>query len=219
MGCFFYLQVFVSYSRREIIQHKIKSVRKKLYLEPNHIQNAHFMKNFYALIIAFSLTLFSCSSDSDNSNNDTDNPEFAMTAKLNGVVFQANNPFGNNEFSSTNVWDYFPLEDYVMLQGRQGGVLGSQQISIWLKRSDIAVGTYSIGGETFSTPPSHFIDLLDLTNELSEDTKEGVIVITEVNTSTKIVKGTFQFTTVDQLENPTAIVFNVTDGKFRYKYE
>jgi hypothetical protein len=178
------------------------------------------MKNLYKFgFMALAAIAFGCSSDSDGDDGSTD-PQFAMTAKLNGATFQANNPFGNNEFSSTNIWSYYPLEDYVMLQGRQGGVWGNPEINIWLKRSDIAVGTYTIGQETFDTPPSHFIDLIDNSNGISENTKAGTIVITEVNTSTKIVKGTFQFTTVDELDNASAPVdFNVTDGTFRYKYE
>ncbi|HMI05982.1 MAG TPA: DUF6252 family protein [Flavobacterium sp.] len=179
------------------------------------------MKKKFVLILTLSLTLFSCSSSDDDNPivNIPENPEYAMTAKINGATFQTNNPFGNNEFSSTNIWSYYPIEDYVMLQGRQG-ILGNPEINIWLKRSDIVVGTYDIGQETFDTPPSHFIDLIDNSNDISENTNEGVIAITEVNTTTKMVKGTFQFTTVDELGNPAApIGYNVTEGNFSYKYE
>ncbi|MDI9256468.1 MULTISPECIES: DUF6252 family protein [Flavobacterium] len=174
------------------------------------------MKKISALFLVLSLTLFSCSSDS---NSDSNSSQFAMTAKINGVTFEANNPFGTNLFSDTNIWDYFPLEDYVLLQGRQGGVWGNPEINLWLKRSDIAVGTYTIGQETFSTPPSHFIDLIDNANDVSEHTKNGTIVITEVNTSTKIVKGTFEFYTVNELDPMGPVNFNVTNGTFRYKYQ
>ncbi len=144
---------------------------------------------------------------------------FAMTAKINGVQFQANNPFGNNEFSSTNIWSYYPISDYVMLQGRQGGLLGFPEINIWLKRSEIIVGTYAIGKETYTTPASHFIDLVDISTTPFEETVQGSITITEVNTTTKIVKGTFQFTTTDDL-NPVIPIINntVTNGTFNYKY-
>lgn len=178
------------------------------------------MKKTLILALALSSVLFSCSSDDDNNNNNNNNPAFAMTAKINGATFEANNPFGTNAFSSTNIWDYYPTEDYVMLQGRQGGIVGNPEINIWLKKSDIAVGTYAIGQETFDTPPSHFIDLIDNSNDISENTNEGTIVITEVNSATHIVKGTFEFTTVDELDNPAApIDITVTDGTFRYTYE
>ncbi len=177
------------------------------------------MKKLSILGLALSLTFFSCSSDDGGSN--TDNPSnsgYAMTAKINGTVFQANNPFGTNAFSSTNIWNYFPEADYVMLQGRQGGVWGNPEINIWLKKTDIQEGTYTIGQETFSTPPSHFIDLTDIATEEFQYTKEGSITITEVNTSTHIVKGTFNFKTADDLDG--APINNVvTEGTFRYTYE
>jgi len=174
------------------------------------------MKKISILLLTLSLALSSCSSsDGDGGGGSS----YAMTAKINGATFQANNPFGGNDFSTTNIWDYFPLEDYVMLQGRAGGVFGNPEINIWLKRSDIAVGTYQIGQETFSTPPSHFIDLIDLSTEDTESTKEGTIVITEVNTSSKIVKGTFRFTCVADLDTANApVTYIVTDGTFKYKY-
>jgi hypothetical protein len=146
-------------------------------------------------------------------------PQYAMTAKINGEQFNANNPYGNNLFSTTNIWDYFPIADYVMLQGRKGGLLGNPEINIWLKRSQIAVGTYSIGRETFTTPPSHFIDIVDNSNSLSDYTLEGTIIITEVNPTTKNVKGTFQFKSTDEINIPTPTVnHTVTNGTFNYKY-
>lgn len=175
------------------------------------------MKKITFLVLALTLTLVSCSSSDDDSNNV---PEFAMTAKINGVTFQANNPFGTNAHSNSNIWNYYPIEDFVMLQGREGGPFGTPEINIWLKRTDIVVGTFEIGEETFDTPPSHFIDLIDNSNQISELTKGGTIVITQVNTSTKIVEGTFEFTTVQELDNPSVpIDFNVTEGTFRYTYE
>ncbi len=178
------------------------------------------MKNYYTLtlVFLFALNLLSCSVNDDGTEMNT--KEFAMTAKMNGKTFEANNPFGNNEFSMTNIWSYYPIEDFVMLQARQGGVIGNREINIWLKRSDIAVGTYSIGAETFNTPPSHFIRMFDLLNDISEYTKEGTLVITEVNSSEKMVKGTFEFTTTETPADPNATVdFTVTDGTFNYIYE
>ena len=179
------------------------------------------MKKISILAFALSLGLMSCSSDDDNPVYVPEpTPAYAMTAKINGSTFEANNPFGNNEFSSTNIWSYYPEDDYLMLQGRAGGITGNPEINIWLKRSDLVVGTYPIGEETFDTPPSHFIDLIDNSNEISELTRDGVITITEVNTATKIVKGTFTFEAVDELSNTTGPAdVTVTEGNFRYKYE
>lgn len=179
------------------------------------------MKKFSVLILALSFGLFSCSSDNnDDSNPDATVPQFAMTAKINGATFQANNPYGTNAFSSTNIWSYFPKTDYIMLQGRQGGILGTPEINIWLKKSEMVVGTYPLTPDTRTENQSHHIDLNDLTNDIFEHTKTGVLMITEVNTTTKIVKGTFQFSTVQNVEIATApIDFEVTEGKFRYTYE
>jgi hypothetical protein len=62
--------------------------------------------------------------------------------------------------------------------------------------------------------------LIDNSNEEFENTISGTLVITEVNTSSKIVKGTFQFTTSNNVEDAVPVVnMNVTNGTFRYKYE
>ncbi|CAM1334653.1 hypothetical protein [Tenacibaculum aestuariivivum] len=46
------------------------------------------------------------------------------------------------------------------------------------------------------------------------------IIITDVDTSSKNIKGTFEFTTIDDPNNPSATIdFNVTEGHFNYKYE
>ena len=178
------------------------------------------MKKLKSLLFALPFILFACSSDDSDSSSDSSNSQFAMTAKINGVTFEANNPFGTNLYSSTNIWSYFPLEDFVMLQGRKGGLLGNPEINIWLKRTNIAVGTYTFGSETFDTPPSHFIDLIDNSNEEFENTIGGSITITEVNTSSKIVQGTFEFTTSDNLNDPVPVINKtVTNGTFRYQYE
>lgn len=176
------------------------------------------MKKISILLLTLSLVFSSCSSSDDNGGGDS---SFAMTARINGEVFEANNPFGTNEFSETNIWSYYPIEDYVMLQGRAGGAFGMPEINLWLKRSQMVVGTYTLAPETFDTPPSHYIDLIDNRTVETEKTKSGTIVITEVNTSTKIVKGTFQFTATDGDQDDPASVVNatVTNGTFRYKYE
>jgi Family of unknown function (DUF6252) len=141
-----------------------------------------------------------------------------MTAKVNNVVFEANSPLLDNVFSEINLSDKFPLADFVTLQGRKGGVFGSQEINIMLKRVNIAVGTYPIVAETMNTPPSHFIDLIDNSNTQSENTKSGTITITNVNTSTKMVKGTFDFVSKDGLDPNAPVNYTITDGKFEYKY-
>jgi hypothetical protein len=179
------------------------------------------MKKFKSLFLVLPFILFSCSDDSDDSNDDDgpNPPEFAMTASINGVEFKANNPFGNNMFSNTNIFSYFPIEEYVLLQGRAGGVFGNPEINLWLKRSQIAVGTYTVSEDMFN-PTTHTIDLIDNSNDEGESTVDGTVVITNVNTNTKIVRGTFEFTTSDNasVTNPT-INYTITNGTFFYQYE
>lgn len=181
------------------------------------------MKKFFLLSSVVFLSLFSCSpSDPDNETDpetDTDS-EFAMTAKINGEVFQANNPYGTNEFSSSTIWNYYPTEEFILLQGRQGVGFIGREINLWLKVSDIAVGSYEIGKETFDVKPSHYVSYINATSFEGEYTNEGKIVITNVNTNTKVVEGTFEFTTIPEVFESTAPVNNrITDGKFRYTYE
>lgn len=179
------------------------------------------MKKITQLLLILPFLLFSCSSDDssdDAKSDDNAKPEFAMTATINGQSFKANNPYGTNLFSSTNLWDYYPKADFVMLQGRQGGVLGNPEINIWLKRTKIAVGTYTITTDE-SNPTSHAIDLTDLSSDDFEYTKEGTLTITEVNAKTKVVKGTFSFTTSSTYSDQIDTNYTITDGTFNYQYE
>lgn len=176
------------------------------------------MKKITQLLLILPFLFFSCSSDDSSEDSENTKPEFAMTATINGAEFKANNPFGTNMYSSTNLWNYFPKEDYVMLQGRQGGVYGNPEINIWLKRIDIKVGKYNFSTDQNFTG-THAIDLTDIASDEFEETKNGTITITEVNTKTKIVKGTFEFTTSADYTDQTDINYTITNGTFNYQYE
>ena len=180
------------------------------------------MKQLFLIptLLIFALSLFSCSeTDETDETEKSIISEFAMTAIINGDSFEANNPFGNNEFSDTNVYSRYPIEDFVLLQARMGGVFGGKEINLWLKRGDIIVGRYNVSYEYLGlTPPTHYIDYIDNTNNIFEFTLEGVVNITEVDSSVKIVKGTFEFTTVNDDES-APVDFTITDGTFNYKYE
>jgi hypothetical protein len=70
------------------------------------------MKNYYKLVLAIlSFILFGCSSDDESA-------EFAMSAKINGTSYRANSPSDDNLFSVDNLFDYYPVEDFVLLQSR-----------------------------------------------------------------------------------------------------
>lgn len=178
--------------------------------------------------LSFIFLLFSCSSD-DSTNNDGENnenpiptpPTYAMTASINGVAFNANNPFGTNLYTEHNMWDYYPTEEYVRFIGRQDGLWGNPEINIWLKRDLMTPGSYTLYPDDGTNPGTHAIDLIDNSNDELENTVTGTVTILEVNTNTKIVKGTFEFTTTDDynfIANPV-INYTVTEGTFYYQYE
>lgn len=180
------------------------------------------MKKLKILLLALPFMLFSCSSDDSSTTNDDDEPivsQFAMTSEINGVEFKANSPLGTNKYSTTNIFTFFPQEEYILLQGRQGGSFGNPEINLWLKKSQMIVGTYTVSENMFQ-PTTHTIDLIDNSNSEDEYTASGTVTITEINTTTKIIKGTFEFTTSDNINQPNPVInYTITNGKFRYQYE
>jgi hypothetical protein len=81
------------------------------------------------------------------------------------------------------------------------------------------VGTYPVSNDTEFGAGTH-IDLIVLGTVESENTREGAVTIIEVNTTTKIVRGTFHFKTGDSFsETPYVTNFDITDGTFNYRYD
>ncbi|MAX69477.1 MAG: hypothetical protein CMC76_00010 [Flavobacteriaceae bacterium] len=158
----------------------------------------------------------SCSSDSDNDEPENQTPEYAMTFKLNGELFEINNPYGTNEFSPTNVFSAYPIEDYVLLQARNG-LFGLVEIDLWLERDLIMEDAVFQVGEESDESATH-INLIDNRNNFFESTTSGEVSILTVDTTNKIVTGTFEFTTQD-LYSPGDTTINVTEGTFNFVYE
>lgn len=162
--------------------------------------------------LSFLLILNSCSSDSPGSST----PAYAMTAKIEGVQYEMNNAFGNNE-DGTTIWAAYPSAEFIRLQGSIGGFGGSKEINIWIKRTDLVVGTYLVSHDTEEV--TTHVDLIDLTTAEYEDTISGSITITEVNTTNKTVKGTFEFNASEGTEPTDPVSHHVTDGTFNYVYD
>lgn len=179
--------------------------------------------------LSFVFLFLSCSSDDSSPTNNGENnetpdptlPEYAMTALINGEEFKANNPFGTNMFTEHNMWDYFPTEEFVRFVGRSGGIVGNPEINIWLKRDLMVPGTYDVAPDDGNTPDTHVIDLIDNSNNEFENTVSGTLTILEVNTTTKIVTGTFEFkTSDDDSDHPNPVInYTITEGTFSYQYE
>jgi hypothetical protein len=168
------------------------------------------------LLMVAIVALNGCSSDSNGSDSNTS--EFAMTAKIEGVLHEMNNPYGTNTASPTTIFTSYPEDQYILLQGREGGTFGALEIDLWIKRTDLVVGTYTVNHSTDGT--ATHIDLIDNTNTESESTVAGTVVITDVNTTAKTVKGTFTFDTSDDANATTPIVnYHLTEGTFNFRYD
>lgn len=176
--------------------------------------NQSILKKATLLIIVLSLFV-SCSSD-DDGDSGMDTPEFAMTFKINGELFEINNPFGTNEYSQTNIFSDYPIEDYVLLQGRNS-LFGLVEVDLWFERDEIIEGATFQVGEASDGNATH-IDLIDNRNDFFEGTTSGQVEILTLDTTNKIITGTFEFIAQDS-SDPDNTIMNVTEGTFNYIYE
>lgn len=168
------------------------------------------------LIVSMLLTMVSCSSDDSDDANDSGS-DFAMTFKMNGVLYQYNNPFGTNEASTTTIFSAYPEEEFILLQS--GGVLTGDgiEVLIWIDRDDLVSGsTHQINLDTDEV--TTHADLINLTDTGFENTLNGSITIIEADTVNKTVRGTFEFNSVRD-DYSTEVVYAITEGTFNYTYE
>lgn len=177
--------------------------------------------NFISKLFALSIVLIlfnACSTDSDEQS------DYAMTFKINGELFEVNNPFGTNEATS-NIFTYYPEDEFIHLSGRTPYTSTQSvwlEINIWIDRDDLEIGIYNVGIDTFQNHETH-IDLINNSNDsmgaFYEDTISGNITITSVNTTEKTIEGTFEFDTFHELDPNGVPDYVVTEGKFNYVYD
>ncbi|HEX8016058.1 MAG TPA: hypothetical protein VF465_12560 [Flavobacterium sp.] len=175
------------------------------------------MKTPKILLIFALLILNSCSSD-DSSDSSTPTSKFAMTAKVDGVLWEMQNPFNSN-FATDPLFDYYPEEDFIQLQGRNGGIFGIDEIRLLIKRSDLKIGTYPIVVDTYGVTQ---IEVSLNSKENTQYVVEGTLTITSVDLNAKKVAGTFSFNCAEESEPISAsnpITTRVTAGTFNYKYD
>lgn len=171
------------------------------------------------LLIFILLVLNSCSSD-DSSDNSVPTSKFAMTAKVDGVLWEMQNPFNSN-FATDPLFDYYPEADFIQLQGRNGGTFGMDEIRLLIKRSDLKIGTYPITKVTFDASKTQ-IEMSFNSKTNTQYPVEGSLSITSVDLNAKTVAGTFSFNCAEELEPISAsnpITTRVTGGTFNYKYD
>ena len=180
------------------------------------------------LLLFLILIVSSCSSDNSSEDN-TENPEnptlptskFAMTAKVDGKLWEMNNPFNSNA-ATKPLFTYYPATEYIQLQGRNGGTFGMDEIRLLIKRSDLKVGSYPI---TLATNDASKTEI-----EMSFNSKaniqypiEGTLSVTSIDLNTKTVAGTFSFNCVEDYSKPIStsnpVTTKVTEGTFNYKYD
>ncbi|MGQ2982448.1 DUF6252 family protein [Flavobacterium sp.] len=164
--------------------------------------------------------LHSCSDDDSSSTGGTNNePQYAMTVKINGTLYNMTAPLGGNNASQGGFSEY-PDETHIHLQGWPVNLgIGAMEISLYLDRNNLIPGTYPI--ETDSSPDATFdADLIDNTNDEFESAVSGTITITEVDTTAKKIKGTFQFRTSDDPWVASPVInYDLTEGTFNYDYD
>ncbi|WP_281232105.1 hypothetical protein [Flavobacterium gelatinilyticum] len=202
------------------------------------------MKTTKTLLILLLLVLNSCSSESENSMTDTakndiekendtaekDFPisKFAMTANVyvtipdtlikkdaHRVLWEVNNPFGTNTATKPSLPEY-PAKDFIQLDGKNG----TSQITLYINRKNLAIGTYSFKLETYN-PFDTQIEANFKINNRPQHILKGSISITALNKKVKRAAGTFSFYCVQKPEplsssNPYSI--KITDGTFNYYY-
>jgi hypothetical protein len=174
------------------------------------------------LLLFLILLLNSCSSD----NNSEENPEtptvptskFAMTAKVDGTLWEVNNPFNSN-FATKPLFDYYPATEYIQLVGRKG----LEEIRLYIKRSDLKIGSYTITKSTYDASKTQIEVSMALSKENMQEVIEGNISITSIDLSAKTLAGTFSFSCVEDDSKPVSasntITTKVTDGTFNFKYD
>lgn len=168
-------------------------------------------------LFLFLILILNCCSGGDNDNSESTS-KFAMTAKVDGVLWEMNNPFNSNA-ATKPLFTYYPETEYIQLQGRKDVI---NEIRLLIKRSDLKIGNYPITAATFDASKTQI--------EMSFNSKanlqypiEGTLSVTSIDLNTKTVAGTFSFNCVEDDSKPISasnpITTRVTEGTFNYKYD
>lgn len=161
------------------------------------------LKRIFFLAIV-STVFLSCSSD--NSSNDTSNGSgssnettVAMTTRIDGVVYDTPPQVGGNSADATGgIYGntYFLLKGYKNMGTAKTG-FKAYDIKIVVPKSDLSIGTHSFSSNIVSGEYYADLDVLGVTPAEAANTTSGSIKITSYNTTTKLLKGSFSFTTND----------------------
>lgn len=142
------------------------------------------MKAPKILFIFILLVLNSCSS-SDSSDDSEPKSKYAMTAKVDGKLWEMKNPFGS-DYATNTLFDMYPEEEYILLQGR---INFFDEIRLYIKRSDLKVGTYPITKNTFDGSKTQ-IEISFNSKGKSQYPVDGSLSVTAIDLKAKKVTGT-----------------------------
>lgn len=172
-----------------------------------------------------STVFFSCSSDNSSSSNSGgsgtsggDTP-VAMTTRIDGVVYDTPPQNGGNnadvsggEYGS----DYFLLKGYKNVGAGKQAKIGNKiyNIKVVIPKNNITVGTHSFTSNLVAGGYYADFDISGVSPDETVNTISGSITVTSYNTSTKLLKGNFNFTTCDGVNLTTTT--HTLIGSFGY---
>ena len=179
-----------------------------------------FKKIFFLLVIAMSVT--SCSTDSSSSENNGGGaiiePEVAMVTRIDGTIYDTPPQNGGNSADATGgIYGntYFLLKGYKNA-GTGKVVIGNKvfDIKLAIPKSDISVGTHSFTSTIAAGGYYADLDISGVAPAENVNTTSGSITVTSYNSSTKLLKGNFNFTTNDGVN--LADISHTLIGSFSY---
>ena len=134
-------------------------------------------------------------------------PEFYFQCKVDGVLYEPDN------CSNCNSKEL--LGDTVLLLGANRG---NEGLSIAILKHNISVGNYNLGKELIENKGSAYYDnTIGSPSDIfrTDSIRTGIINITELDRTNKIIVGTFNF---DAYNIPQNKIVKITEGKFRLNY-
>jgi hypothetical protein len=156
-------------------------------------------------------TLFSCSSDSNSANNNSGGSSnvttVAMTTTIDGTIYDTPPQNGGNAADATGGSygnTYFLLKGYYnTASGKAKTGFKSYDIKIVVPKSDLSLGTHTFTSSIVAGQYYADLDINGVNPAETVNTTSGSITITSYNTTTKLLKGSFNFTTNDGINLTT----------------
>lgn len=149
--------------------------------------------------------LFSCSKSSPDNSGSTGtgtDATVAMTSIIDGLTYDTPPQNGGNSADASGGEygsGYFLLKGYKNVGAGKQVKIGNKifNIKIVIPKSDISVGDHNFNSTLVSGGYYADFDILGVSPAETANTNSGTITVTSYNSSTKLIKGSFNFTTND----------------------